>query len=236
MQDIFESKTAYEWCLELMIRPLDLGGFITSQTESLDSVERRFFEVKLYRDQFAQLIAGCKVKPNSIPRKSPKYLEYRMYGLVLYNISPIQQGIQFGHAVQEYNNKISELNDKPIDFTKWANVDKTFMVMDGGSSITLLDQFYKVLEMDITAVPFHEPDLGGIMTSFVFLADERAFNKKLYPFYEKTPYPWFRRKPRESELRKWEQENDINYLGWVDKIGGFNNVKLKEFIDKLRFA
>ena len=31
-----------------------------------------------------------------------KQLEYRMYGLVPYNLSPIQQGIQFGHAVVEY--------------------------------------------------------------------------------------------------------------------------------------
>ena len=29
-------------------------------------------------------------------------LEYRMMVLVPYNISPIQQGIQFGHAVVEY--------------------------------------------------------------------------------------------------------------------------------------
>lgn len=29
-------------------------------------------------------------------------LKYRMYGLVPYNISPIQQGIQFGHGVVEY--------------------------------------------------------------------------------------------------------------------------------------
>jgi len=29
-------------------------------------------------------------------------LELRMYGIVPYNISPIQQAIQFGHAVVEY--------------------------------------------------------------------------------------------------------------------------------------
>ena len=33
-------------------------------------------------------------------------LELRMYGLVPYNISPIQQGIQFGHAVIEYGQKM----------------------------------------------------------------------------------------------------------------------------------
>jgi len=31
--------------------------------------------------------------------------EYRMYGLVPYNISEIQKGIQFGHAVVEYAQK-----------------------------------------------------------------------------------------------------------------------------------
>ena len=34
----------------------------------------------------------------------PEELEWRMYGIVPYNISDIQKGIQFGHAVQEYNN------------------------------------------------------------------------------------------------------------------------------------
>jgi hypothetical protein len=29
-------------------------------------------------------------------------LELRMYGLVPYNISPIQQSIQYGHSVVEY--------------------------------------------------------------------------------------------------------------------------------------
>ena len=35
-------------------------------------------------------------------------LEWRMYGIVPYNISDIQKGIQFGHAVQEYNNLMFE--------------------------------------------------------------------------------------------------------------------------------
>ena len=33
-------------------------------------------------------------------------LELRMYGFVPYNISPIQQAIQFGHAVVEYGQMI----------------------------------------------------------------------------------------------------------------------------------
>ena len=33
-------------------------------------------------------------------------LELRMYGLVPYNISPIQQAIQYGHAVVEYGQMV----------------------------------------------------------------------------------------------------------------------------------
>ena len=37
-------------------------------------------------------------------------LELRMYGLVPYNLSPIQQSIQFGHAVVQYGQAVK----KPI--------------------------------------------------------------------------------------------------------------------------
>ena len=39
-------------------------------------------------------------------------LELRMYGLVPYNISPIQQGIQFGHAKDEYTLAMFEILDE----------------------------------------------------------------------------------------------------------------------------
>ena len=39
-------------------------------------------------------------------------LELRMYGLVPYNISPIQQGIQFGHAKDEYTLSMFEILDE----------------------------------------------------------------------------------------------------------------------------
>ncbi len=57
-------------------------------------------------------------------------LEYRMYGIVPYNISEIQKGIQFGHAVVEYSLK----HFKNEDFQEWAKKHKTFMVMNGGTT------------------------------------------------------------------------------------------------------
>jgi hypothetical protein len=41
-----------------------------------------------------------------------------MYGLVPYNISPIQQAIQFGHAVVEYGQKMKKLPFNDIEVTK----------------------------------------------------------------------------------------------------------------------
>ena len=51
-------------------------------------------------------------------------LKQRMYGLVPYNISPIQQGIQFGHAVVEYGLEYGQGHaDDP--YLQWARNDKT---------------------------------------------------------------------------------------------------------------
>lgn len=52
-------------------------------------------------------------------------MEYRMYGLVPYNLSPIQQGIQFGHAVVEYINNslvIDEPGFDSIALTNWLQI------------------------------------------------------------------------------------------------------------------
>ena len=55
---------------------------------------------------------------------------YRMTGLVPYNLSPIQQGIQFGHGVIEYS---LDFGDTP-EYQKWAKKDKTFIILNGGTT------------------------------------------------------------------------------------------------------
>ena len=68
-------------------------------------------------------------------------LELRMYGLVPYNISPIQQAIQFGHAVVEYGQAIkSPITIPPMRtnaseiYNEWANRWKTFIILNGGTT------------------------------------------------------------------------------------------------------
>ena len=131
-------------------------------------------------------------------------LELRMYGLVPYNISPIQQAIQYGHALQEYNNEIIELiNDEFKEgpykeakreiykFEQWRLEDKTFIILNGGTTNTNLDHLgtlnkhrLTLREQGITIADFYEPDLGDQLTAVVFLVDERVFNRTKYPDYD----------------------------------------------------
>ena len=118
-----------------------------------------------------------------------KELRYRMYGLVPYNISPIQQGIQFGHAVVEYGIKFGET----YEYQRWSRVDKTFIILNGGTTnykfsmddglpFGTLNQH--VLKLHFHGIPveiFNEPDLGDQLTAVVFLVDERVWDKVKYP-------------------------------------------------------
>jgi hypothetical protein len=131
-------------------------------------------------------------------------LELRMYGLVPYNISPIQIGIQFGHAVVEYGQKmkiIGLLNNEHLgghnqslntQYNDWADNWKTFIILNGGTTNNKIssngipfgsmnNHLQTLRDNDIFCGYFYEPDLGDQLTSIVFIVDERVFNKKDYP-------------------------------------------------------
>jgi hypothetical protein len=143
--------------------------------------------------------------------KKTQNLELRMYGLVPYNISPIQQGIQFGHAVVEYGLKFN----KTEEYQEWAKHDKTFIILNGGttnSKISIKDglpfgsinkHLSTLIENKISLSKFHEPDLGDQLTAVVFLVDERVFNKTKYPDIEETlgDLSWMESIP-EKDLKK----------------------------------
>ena len=128
-----------------------------------------------------------------------KRLEQRMYGLVPYNLSPIQQGIQFGHAVQEYNNiaRKSDMHVKPGDsdyheFYDWADKDKTFIILNGGTTNNNKERYgtlnhakLNLHSLGVKLATFHEPDLGDQLTAVVFLVDERVWDKEKYPEFNK---------------------------------------------------
>lgn len=112
---------------------------------------------------------------------------YRMYGLTPYNLSPIQQGIQFGHAVVEYG--LLYFNNP--DYQQWAKNDKTFIILNGGTTNiekpgTLNTHEYQIEAKSIRHANFFEEDLGDQLTAVVFLVDDRVWDKETWPDYQMT--------------------------------------------------
>lgn len=150
-----------------------------------------------------------------------KKLEYRMIGLVPFSLSPIQQGIQFGHGVVEYMNKHKTKKTK-----KWSKKDKTFIILNGGTTNKNINnpgslniRLEELQNRGIKFSVFYEPDLGDQLTSINFLVDERVYDKIKYPDFD--------------------EEHDMNgaaYESWVMKIGGSRNMFLREFLKQFRLA
>ena len=236
MEDL---KTGYEWCLSSNMRILDIMSWSTDKM----SREASYHEEKITSEDFLNRIAKCKVKANSTPRKSDMYLEYRMYGIVPYNLSPIQQGIQFGHAVVEYGQNVKHLQPHEGIYNKWAAKDKTFIILNGGTTNinpeklgTLNQNLAAVYFNGVLTSEFYEPDLGDQLTAVVFLVDERVFNRTLYPDFQEEKLPYGVRKPSQKAETELEERNEANYQKWVEKIGGVKNAFLREFLKPLRLA
>lgn len=64
-------------------------------------------------------------------------MELRMYGLVNYQLTGIQKGIQFLHGVVEYGQFIKNVGgEELIKYNEWADKYKTVILLDGGSTNT----------------------------------------------------------------------------------------------------
>jgi hypothetical protein len=188
-------------------------------------------------------------------------LELRMYGLVPYNISPIQQAIQFGHAVVEYGQKMKKLPFNDIEVTKkyddWADNWKTFIILNGGTTNhktsledglpfgSLNNHLLTLIDNDIDFAQFNEPDLGDQLTAVVFIVDERVFNRKKYPDFEDWVIENYgdlitgggnsyqvAQRIKESKSK----EDKKVYKEWIDLVGGDKNVFLRDFLKNFRLA
>lgn len=235
-----EMKTGYDWCLSANLRPLDIMEWDTNMMSCEDS----YYTELITSEEFLRRIALCKVKPNSTPRKTDKYLEYRMYGLVAYQLSgTIHAGIQFGHAVVEYQQNVRNLPPHETIYNKWAQKDKTFIILNGGTTNNTPDKLGSLNKHLVTlndngvlTSEFYEPDLGDQLTAFVFLVDERVFNRELYPDFQEEKLPYGTRKPSKKAQIDLEERNEANYQKWVEKIGNLENVFLREYLKQFRLA
>jgi hypothetical protein len=235
-------KTGYEWSLEASVRIIELSDWVTG--DDLISFEKSYYEEKIDLETFYLRLNNCRVKPNSQPRKTEMYLEYRMYGLVAYQLcGTIHAGIQFGHAVVEYGRSVNGITPSEHIYNKWADKDKTFIILNGGTTnnnperLGSLNQHKDNLaEAGVLFETFSEPDLGDQLTAIVFLVDERVYNRTLYPDFISESIPWGKKKPSEKQISLLEEKNLNNYKHWEEKIGGPKNAFLRDYLRNLRLA
>lgn len=159
---------------------------------------------------------------------------YRMYSLVLRQLSPMQKGIQALHAVAEYGQMVKKgsCSRETLDcYNTWASRDKTMIVLDAGISSDLVDAVVFLKENNIPFTAFHEPDLYGCMTAISFIADERVFDTKNYPSYEEYLGSW---NVMDALIGETESMMPPSREKWIEKVfcGADPEpiLKLREFI------
>jgi hypothetical protein len=172
---------------------------------------------------------------------------FRLYGLVPYNISPIQQGIQFSHALQEYNNMLGETyGGRPSstydeigeDFNTWRLEDKTFILLNGGTSMTMEQHVTTLKDAGIHVGVFQEPDLNNMTSGIVFLVPEQVYKREDWPDFK----TWLiKQRPQVHEIKRTSLEDlkteyPTLYKEWVSMIGGEKIAFLKEFTSQFRLA
>lgn len=180
--------------------------------------------------------------------------ELRMFGFVPYNISPIQQSIQFGHAVVEYGQMVKREKDSSISelYDDWADNWKTFIILNGGTSNHVDPEYVGSMETileelkanEVTLATFKEPDLNDMLSGIVFIVDERVFNRKKYPnFGDWIVENYFsyiknnmltsnkiERMRKEGYFLTGDSTEKKFYSEWVNFVGGDKNVFLRDFL------
>ena len=160
-------------------------------------------------------------------------MELRMYGLVNYQLTGIQSGIQFLHGVVDYAQMVNiEGGEELYKYNNWATLYKTVILLNGGTTNTnpsqlgTLNKHLQTLKDNgVICQDFYEPDLGDQLTSVVFIVDERVFNYVDYPQFEPSTF---------ASLSKSKYNKEYN--GWMKKMGGEKNVFLRNFLKNFRLA
>lgn len=180
-------------------------------------------------------------------------LEKRMYFLVMYNLSDIQKGIQAGHAAIEYAN----LYSKRLRYKEWAVMDKTFIILNGGTSNdgyiscfgetpqkgTMQEHLEALWDNGIETAEFREPDANSALTAIAFLVDERVFNHEDYPDFADfckdtldTPHWLETFKNGPLTLEEMKKKHPTLFKEWLKTVGGEGNAFLKYFLRNFRLA
>lgn len=165
---------------------------------------------------------------------------YRMYCLVLRQLSPMQKGIQAAHSIVEYANKFP--HDE--EYKEWSKFDKTIIVLDAGTSFDIEEIIDQLDEHKVDYAIFKEEDLNSITTSIAILVDDRVFDKdrfQSFDIWRANKYPVI---PMHcvAYIGNFDHDpNDYTYYEhhkeWVEEVlGGEKNDFLRQLISSKHLA
>ena len=161
-------------------------------------------------------------------------LEKRMYSLNLYNISPIQAAIQSLHSCMEY--ALKYWGDE--SFQDWAKNNKTVILLNGGTSVTMVEYFNFLEKHKIKCAAFYEPDLNMSLTSISFILDSNVFGKENVPLFIDSFFRKFKYDEFEVMLSNMHLLNEIEkeeFVEYRSRIGD-TNLFLKFFTSKFSLS
>ena len=146
--------------------------------------------------------------------------KYRMYSLVLRQLSPIQKGVQSAHSIVEYVRNFA----KTSECIQWATVDKTIIMLDGGTYQEMKECRDTLADLGVPYMAFYEKDLGNIVTSISFLVEDKVWDTKNFPSYE-------------EELDDLDVDSDgpMNPI-WLIMMGGKRNLAFRNFLKSKRLS
>ena len=121
-----------------------------------------------------EIIENMQGQLDKVRAKAAKEVlsETRMYFFVMYNLSGIQKGIQSIHSAVEYE----LLYGNTDKYKKWANTDKTVILLDAGGSNDMVDREIELENFNIPYASFCEPDLSFSISSIAFIVSEDVYN------------------------------------------------------------
>ena len=109
--------------------------------------------------------------------------QYRGYFIGNMYLSPIQQGIQAAHVIQDMYTRLAYSHGGAKIFIDWMNCDRTMILLNGGyqSSLEALYEDFKRLTNNGAHYPigaFREEQeaLNGCMTSVGIILPKRVYN------------------------------------------------------------
>lgn len=155
-------------------------------------------------------------------------LKYRMYVLSLRQLSSINKACQGIHSALEYANKYHE----DVEYRKYIQEDKTLIMLDGGILSDLESIVDTLVANDIKYSYFMEPDLGNIITSVCFIADERVWDENYIKSY--MEYYEFFSGFFNTDLQY--EDKLPTYENWVEYIGGKKNEELIKILKGKRLS